>query len=455
MIGDRKASGASDGKLRRDLAYGVGGLLDSWGLSGFKNLAHQVLNIVLGVNPALIGTVMGLVRLWDAVSDPVAGTIIDNQRERRGRRPFIVAGAVLSGLTFPLCWWIPAGFGQYAQFAWMMATGVLFYTCFTIFNVSYHAFGYEIAPNYHEKARFFAVRTSIGTLTGLAVAWVFPLIQSGWFGAPRESVAIISGLIAVVIAIAGAMPGWLLPEPAGAGRQADHASKISMRTALRVALTSRDFMGVAMSASLATAGVNAVTVLGTYVNIYYVHAGEIKPAVFIGGVQFTVSTIFILLCTPFMSMLSRWLGKRNALIACLLLALVGSVSKWFFYTPSHPWLILGVVFFLGPANAGVRIFADAMISDVCAKEAADRGRHLEAVFGAVYTWMLKTGLALATLISGFLITGSGFDISNGPVQSTETLFWLRAAFSFFPLVALMLSCLLLLGYRLDRNMKGN
>ena len=37
---------------KKDLAYGAGAMLDGWGLMGVKNTAHQVLNIVLGVNPA-------------------------------------------------------------------------------------------------------------------------------------------------------------------------------------------------------------------------------------------------------------------------------------------------------------------------------------------------------------------------------------------------------------------
>ena len=41
---------------------------------------------VLGISPAVMGTLFGLSRIWDAVSDPLAGYWSDRTRSRMGRR---------------------------------------------------------------------------------------------------------------------------------------------------------------------------------------------------------------------------------------------------------------------------------------------------------------------------------------------------------------------------------
>ncbi len=61
-----------------------------WGMS-------IVLNLGLGMNPALVGLLGALPRLVDAFTDPLMGYISDNTRSRWGRRrPYIFAGAILA-----------------------------------------------------------------------------------------------------------------------------------------------------------------------------------------------------------------------------------------------------------------------------------------------------------------------------------------------------------------------
>ncbi|MGH8019543.1 MAG: MFS transporter [Opitutaceae bacterium] len=429
--------------LRQLFAYGSGGILYEWGLFGLKNTANQVINIVLGVNPAAMGAVMAVGRLWDALVDPLVGNFSDNFRSRWGRRrPLIVAGALGCGLLFPLVWWIPAGAGPTVQVAWLFTATLLFYSAFAAFVVPYQALGYELTPDYHEKTRLFAVRQGIGALTGLAVAWVFPLILSGWFGAPRESAHAVALGIGLILAVTAAGPAIFVRarESASPLRQ---QRKVPIREAMKYAWQSRPFLLVAGGSGLATIGLNTVTALGPYINIYHVHGGDAKAASVIGGLQFTISVGFILLCTPLMSGLARWLGKRGALFVCLGLAMTGTISKWFLYTPEHPYWIIGVVFLLGPANVGLRIYADSMVADICEHETLRHGLRLEAMYGAVFAWMLKTGLALAVLASGFMLTLTGFDVELGGAQNPETMLWLRILFSYFPTAAIAASCALL------------
>ena len=59
----------------------------------------------VGFDPVLAGLLSGLPRLFDAITDPIMGFITDNTNSRWGRRrPYIVVGAILSGVFFALMW---------------------------------------------------------------------------------------------------------------------------------------------------------------------------------------------------------------------------------------------------------------------------------------------------------------------------------------------------------------
>ena len=60
---------------------------------------------VLWIAPALVGSILGASRVWDAISDPLIGYASDRTRMRIGRRrPWMLLGAPLLALAFAGLW---------------------------------------------------------------------------------------------------------------------------------------------------------------------------------------------------------------------------------------------------------------------------------------------------------------------------------------------------------------
>ena len=75
------------------MAFGVGEFANRYGENGVNDIATPVYNIILGLNPAAIGAILMLMRLWDAITDPIMGYISDNWKGKWGRRkPFLFIG---------------------------------------------------------------------------------------------------------------------------------------------------------------------------------------------------------------------------------------------------------------------------------------------------------------------------------------------------------------------------
>lgn len=84
--------------IKEKMAYGAGAVTNQFGEGGINALATPVYNITMGLNPATIGFILGGIRLWDAITDPIS----DNWKGSSGRRkPFMLMGAILMAVTYP------------------------------------------------------------------------------------------------------------------------------------------------------------------------------------------------------------------------------------------------------------------------------------------------------------------------------------------------------------------
>jgi GPH family glycoside/pentoside/hexuronide:cation symporter len=134
----------------------------------------------LRVEPALMGFLFASARLWDGLSDPIAGYLSDRTRSRWGRRRSWLAVAVLPfGLSVLMLWSPPAWLAGPEVAIWLGVALLLFYTTYTALSVPYGALGAELSLDYHDRTRVFGYRQGIGALGLLcAVAAYYLLLEA-------------------------------------------------------------------------------------------------------------------------------------------------------------------------------------------------------------------------------------------------------------------------------------
>jgi len=430
------------------LGFAVGGLPLNLGVESLKQLSYPVYNIILGVNPAMIGIILMATRLFDAFFDPVVGWISDNTRSRWGRRrPYVALGSILCGLTFPLVWFVPAGVSQTHAVAWFAVTGLLYYLAVSVYQVAYMTLSLELTPDYAERTRVMAARTVFGALSGLILAWVFRIAQTDMFSDPLTGMRVV-GMVLGGIFIATGLPAALASRERYhklAAKQDRQPMWRSLTDAFRYG-SFRILMVLTIVIVFCTQSVNA---LGIYVSTYYVYGGDVKAAATVTAWYGTVTLFATWASLPLLTWAARRWGKTRALAATMVIGCIGAVLKWFLFQPEFPYAQLVVAGFVAPANAGFWVLVNAMKADMCDWDELQTGLRREGMFAAVSAWLQKLAAAMTFSFAGLVLVWTGFEQAKGGAQDPDTLLHIRLVFSLVPAAAYLVGIAMLRWYRLS------
>ena len=208
-----------------------------------------VMNIGFGLNPALLGIVAMILKAVDAIVDPFIGNMSDNTRTRWGRRrPYIVIGAILTGIVTPFIWQLNPEWGDTWMLVYVAIMGVLTYACMSLWGTPYHSFLMEMTPSYDERTRLFAWTSFFTKIIALFGGWTLAFVSCSWFadkitGEPDivYGTQVVSIGIGVIIIAAGVLPGLFIKERYYESNTS-HQKKESFFTSLKETMSNKAFL---------------------------------------------------------------------------------------------------------------------------------------------------------------------------------------------------------------------
>ena len=138
---------------RERILFAAGDIFVGGGGSLIAVLYLIFLTDIVGLQPALAGSAIFVARLWDAVNDPLVGSLSDRTRSRWGRRrPWIGVGALLLVGGMALMWMPDPPFdGQVSLMLWTMGTYIVYNSIQTMIMVPYISMSSEVAVEPHEQ----------------------------------------------------------------------------------------------------------------------------------------------------------------------------------------------------------------------------------------------------------------------------------------------------------------
>jgi len=190
--------------IKEKIAYGLGdaGCNIVW-QTAMLFLAYFYTD-VYGLSPAHMGTMFLVVRLIDAIADPVIGTYIDNKPENKeGRyRPFLKWFAIPFGIACTLVFYTPE-LGETGKLVYAYGSYIVLNIIYSILNVPYCALGNTLTKDSNERTSLQSYRFTLNTVSGLLVVLLaLPLVDI--IGAGNKKIGYF-GAIAVMSIIAAIM----------------------------------------------------------------------------------------------------------------------------------------------------------------------------------------------------------------------------------------------------------
>jgi GPH family glycoside/pentoside/hexuronide:cation symporter len=392
---------------------------------------------VLFIAPGVMGLIAGISRIWDAISDPVAGYLSDKTRTRLGRRrPWMLASLVPIGLVFVMVWSPPASLTGAALTAWI-AVGVLgFYTAMTIFTVPHASLGAELSPSYDDRNLVYGVR-HLGFNGGafIAVAGMSLLIGAT---DPRQTAFRIAVAAAIFTGLGILWCVVRLREPA------EHLGRGSASPLSAV----RDVWGnpharlILIVILIEHLGSANISILTPYVSHYVIGTPEKTPLYILCYMLASAGSVLIWV------RLARIYGKKRLWLLGMMIS--GLAFGAMFLGQEGDVLYISVLAALGGIGGGCgAVVAPSIQADVVDYDEYLTGQRKEGAYFAAWSFALKGSAGFTLMLTGFVLQASGF-VPN--VEQTETTkLAMRSLFALFPLVCYAIGALLLSRFRLDRT----
>ena len=461
--------------------FGVGtnGSATLMGVTGIYLLFYMT--TVLGIPPAVAGTLIFLSKAYDLVTDPLMGYLSDRTETRIGRRrPYLVLGALVSGLSLYLLFSAPAMESQALLLAYYTLLLVFYATGYTLFTVPYLSMPAEMTDDYHERTRLMSFRTlfgSTGLLIGTAIAPVLVSIGSAGAGAPGAGAEMLEivrpadpgidcilnsatetrstgtpegyrfmGAILGAVVFASMLLSFLSTRRARFTRR--NSQQEMFLAGVLTTLRNRPFRLLVATKTLQLTGVTSFSASLAFFAQFVVEMSGAQLGMFFG--LFSLGTILSL---PAWVRFAGRAGKKTAFITAVALfalfdlSLLGAMQAGLN-------LVLTLGFLIGLSAGGLIMLGVAMLPDTIEYDYYMTGQKREGVYAGVWSTIEKGSAAIATLLTGFILSIAGFietSVGQTACQPQSAVSAVIFNVALLPAMLMLLSLLIFVRYDLTRE----
>lgn len=435
---------------RRDkLALAMGYVAGQGPQNVVHTLCHQVFNVSLGMNPALINILVSVQRLWSALLDPLFGQWSDNLRTPYGRRrPLLFAAAFPLAGGFAALWIFPHAWAGPGLFGYLVAASLVLFAGMSLYGVALGGIQIEVTTEYHQRTALAALLQVAFLAFTIASQWIYPFIQR--FADPVIGIRRMGASVGALFLVLALIPAIWLREPRY-DRVARVQNRVPLPQAFSAARKNGPFVRLVLASGAANLGFFLASFLGVYLNYYYIYPGRPGPASFMQGWLGTgfqvaaIGSIFVY------RRLSARFGKRRIFQLAAGVHLASSAAKLVLFQPAHPWLQLFIYMANGAGFAGVALLAASMVADVADLEEWRTGRRSEGLYCSILSWGDKLSAGLGTLLCAAVFPAVGFASGAGAAQDPSTLRLMQWAYALFPFLGAAVAVVSLQGYRLNER----
>ncbi|MFC1814872.1 MFS transporter [Thermodesulfobacteriota bacterium] len=401
---------------------------------------------VIGVNITVLGILILVVRIFDAITDPLLGFLSDNTRTRFGRRrPYVVTGSIFLAISIFMLFNPPVASSVFETY-WFACWIFLLFLFWTAVAVPYESLGPEITFDYNERSTLFAYRDGaliVGTLVAASspafINWALGLATDA--AGERKKFFWISVFYAPLIVVFCSWCVFTIQERT----QTRKEKNFSFIDGFRQVGHNRPFLILLISYTISALGNNLPATL----ILFYVEYVLLSSRADLFLLIYFVSGVFFL---PAWIRLSVHLGKKRTWIVSMVVN-TGAFVGVFFLGPQDVWTYGVLVFISGIGLGATLAIPSAMQADVIDYDELRSGQRREGHYVGLWSISKKMAAALGVGIALYVLGASGY--TPNAMQTDVVVLTLRILYALVPSLCNIVALLIALAYPIDQKTHEN
>lgn len=423
--------------FKERLGYGLGTAGEQFPNFLIQTFLFVYFNLVVGLSPAVITTIMLIARIWDAVNDPMMGIIADHTRSRWGSyRPWAFFATIPMGIFLVLTFTninVPMG----GKIVWCAVTYICFGMANTASLIPLGSMANVLTDDNQERAVLGTFREFGSSIGNLAGSIAVPAIVGAFIGAGLgeakgyQLTAVVLGVLCIVFLGITFFTTKERIEPP--------KNQVGFIQSLKVLKGNTPGICIVLFFFLITTAI----ITRQMFNAYY---GQFV----LGNEGLGNSLLMVMSLAPFVIMYfipkiaAKW-GKKFQLVLGCIIIIVGAILFWIAGTNGFMNLLASFVVGWGQVLTFSGVWSTI-------PDTADYGEYKNEVHapGAMYAianFGLKIGMTMASTLLGWGLTASGFD-QTAAVQAESVVSGLRNFNAISLIVPTVLALLVLIPYKL-------
>ncbi|WP_299727645.1 MFS transporter [uncultured Endozoicomonas sp.] len=400
-------------------------------IDGVEPIPELITRAPVFMGLTLLGLIIALSRLFDAVTDPIIANMSDRSVHKFGRRRIFMA---FSLVPFAICSVLiftpPDTVPTITNAIWVVVFGILAYLFMTMYVMPYTALIPELGKTSADRV-FIATANSVAWALAFATGqliWVIKDVLEASGMDAMTAIRICAGLFAFLGALAMLVPILAIDESKYC--EGNTCSE-PVFGAMRSAFKNPDFRVFTIA--------NVVTFMATF----FLETGAIYYVTMLMGLdEATASLIMIVMfgcsfaCYPFVVKLTRKISKRNMQIfAVALHGLLFALLPLCAVLPDAALTGWVLILLLAIPTAINSILPTAIMADIARSDGNRTGSYKEGVFFGAMNFNIKVATSVTSLVfPSLLIIGSS---SGAPsTLGVSITAFVGAGFCFIAAIAL-------------------
>ena len=400
---------------------------------------------ILGITGAVVTAIFWIARIWDAINDPIMGTIVQRKKPGKGGkyRPFILAAGFPLAVSAVLVYTKFTGNLTFNTI-YVAATYILYGMIYTVLSVPYGSLAMVMTDKENERGNLSVCR-AIGGGFGNIPQLLFPLfvMVGGEDGQQMDGQRLFVAMCAVAVLmmlIYVVSYFWTSERPELVTLSNE---EVHITSTLKDIIKDRAFVTMSLIGGL----VIAVQLYINSANVYLFKDFYQKSGM--SSIYLIISYLPMLVMIPFANKMIRKWGKKEICIAGFSVSALASLIAWLGHF-TNVWVYIILAFFVNAGIGFVILEVWAMCGDIVDHQEWVTGKREEATNYAVFTFMRKMGQALAAIVP-MLNTMIGYDKNAIGAQTQKVLDGIYNVSTLGPFLMIVIMLVLILLYPLSKK----